>query len=96
MTFFAALRGPSWTKVLPLTFFAALRGPSRIEVLTLTFFVVFRGPSWKKVLPMTFFAPLRGQKGILSRSTPNERPPLKTKNYPHKPPFHRFDKHANL
>ncbi len=59
LTFFVALRGPSWIKVLMLTFSVALR--------------VLRGKRFcrcscrtprpfadKKVLPLTFFAALRG------------------------------------
>ncbi len=85
------LRGPSRPFVDKGFALDLLRGPPRPprkKVLPSTFFVVLSGPSRTKVLPLTFFAPLRGQKGILSRSTPNERPP--TENQKTSPTDHPF------
>ena len=52
LQFFAALRGPSWIKVLmlQLPFSAPLRVLRGQKMLQLQFFAVLRCPSWIKVL----------------------------------------------
>ncbi len=83
LSFFAVLRGPSWTKGVAV---AVLRGPSRpfvdqkeVAVAVLrgppwtkgVAVAVLRGPSWiKKKLPLPFPATLRGQNKI-NASIPN-------------------------